>query len=430
MEWFVALTVFIIILLLLIFPGMWIAVTLGVTGLLGLLITGHIDRIHAIGNIGWNTSNDFILTSIPLFVFMGEVILLSGLSANFYKAFAKWTRFIPGSLLHSNILACAMFSAISGSSVATAAGIGSVAIPEMKKYGYRKPMIYGSIASGGTLGILIPPSIVLILYGAMVQESVVKLFSAALVPGIVLTAMFLLYTLTAMLFKKNRVDAVHTSDLTVWQSIKGTFPLILLIVLVLGSLYTGKVTPTEAAALGAFLSILIGWFLGDLNLRKIVQAAFNAAKTSSMLLFIMIGAQIFSFAVVTSGINRALTSWISESGFPPLLLLTIVSLIYIVLGFFMDGPSMMILTIPLLYPVVVNAGFDSVWFGVILVILIELGQITPPMGLNLFMIKSIDKESTMKEVVAGAMPYICLMLALIVILTMFPQIALWLPNLS
>ena len=428
MEWGMSLVVLVVIMFTFLIPGVWIAISLGITGLLGIILAGQMKMIKSISNISWNTTNDFILTAIPLFLFMGEIILASGISTKFYTSIAKWLKPVPGGLLHSNIIASSLFSAISGSSVATAAGIGSAAIPEMKKRGYRKELIYGSIASGGTLGILIPPSIVLILYGSITEESVIRLFSAAVIPGIVLTLLFIMYTLSVTLIKKNRVKDDFSTDITFLESLKGILPLVALMVIILGSLYTGKITPTESAAVGSFLSLVIGRYLGHLNVKKIVQAAKNAIKTTTMIVFIMIGAQIFSFAIVSSGINRELTTWVADMGFSPLGLLLVVCLIYIILGCVMDGPSMMLLTIPLIFPLIVQAGYDPIWFGVVLVILIELGQITPPMGLNLFVIQSIDPESKISEVVKGAIPYVFIMLVMVGILIAFPDLALWLPS--
>ncbi|NEU32128.1 TRAP transporter large permease subunit [bacterium LRH843] len=425
MDWMVFLIGLIVLLFFLMTPGLWIAIALGGSGLIGLIVTGNMKYISTIGNISWNQTNSFILTAIPLFLFMGEIILVSKVSERFYRSIAKWMQKIPGGLLHTNILATGGFSAISGSSVATAAGIGAVAIPEMKKRGYRKSLIYGSIASGGTLGILIPPSIVLILYGAITETSIVKLFAAAIIPGITLMCLFLVYTGSTMLIKSNRVMKEAKDEISFFNSILNVLPLVLLVVLILGSLYTGKVTPTEAAAVGCFLSIIICYFFGELNIKRIYDATKNAVKTTSMLLFIMIGAQIFSFALVSSGVNRNLTTWIADSMFSPLALILIICVIYIILGFFMDGTSMLFLTIPLLFPVVMQAGFDPIWFGVLLVILIEIGQITPPMGLNLFVIKGIDPESTMAEIIKGSFPYCIIMLVMIACLIIFPEIALW-----
>lgn len=430
MDWLLLLILLLSILFALLVPGLWIAIALGATGMIGLMIAGRYNLFDTLAVINWSTGSDFILTAIPLFLFMGEVILVSGLSKRFYASIAKWLKPVPGGLLHSNIISSGLFSAISGSSVATAAAIGSVAIPEMKKYGYKREHIYGSIAAGGTLGILIPPSIVLILYGVIVDESITKLFMAAVLPGILLTMLFLLYTIGIMLRKKNRIVSGEIEEISIMESLKGVLPLFILILIVLGSLYSGKITPTESAGLGVFITIIIGFVFGNLSFKKIFEAAKNSIKTTSMLIFIMIGAQIFSFAVVTLGINREITSWLTSMELSPLLLLMIVCLIYIVLGFFMDGPAMMFLTLPLLFPVIEHAGFDPIWFGIVLVILVELGQITPPMGLNIFVIKSIDSTSKINEIVRGVLPYCIIMLLAVVLLTIFPQIALWLPGVS
>lgn len=427
MSWMLLLALLLIILFSLLGSGLWIAITLGITGVVGILISG--DGLDIIGNIAWDTSNDFILTATPLFLFMGEIILVSGLSKRFYASIVKWLKFIPGGLIHSNILASGMFSAISGSSMATAAAIGSIAIPEMKKFGYQKKHIYGSIASGGTLGILIPPSIVLILYGVMVEESIVDLFQAALIPGILLLSLFLIYTTVVMLKSKNKIPSSDIEELGTWESLKGVVPLVLLIVIVLGSIYSGIITPTESAGMGAFLALIIGLIFGHLNWNKVLQASKNAIKITSMLLFIMIGAEIFSHATVSLGINRDLTSWLANAQLSPIVILVVICFIFIILGFFMDGNSIMFLTIPLLFPVIMEANINPIWFGVIMVILIEIGQITPPLGLNLFVIRSIDTESDITTIVKGAIPYLMIMLLMIIILMMFPNIALWLPSL-
>lgn len=421
MEWNVLLLTLFVIMLGFLAPGLWIAISLGITGIIGLLLSGNARLIPSVSEICWNTTNDFILTAVPLFLLMGEVVLHSGISGKFYRSIAKWLYWLPGALLHSNIIACAIFSALSGSSVATAAGIGSIAIPEMKKHGYDRYMIYGSLAAGGTLGILIPPSISLILYGAMTDQSVVKLFTAAIIPGILLTSLFLVYT-GIRTFRSNFEQSQLGEGLTFTESLKGVLPMLFLIVLTMGSLYAGFATPTEAAGIGAFLSIVFGFYFGKLDMSKLVSALVGAVKTTSMIVFIMIGAQIFSFSMVSSGINRALLTWVNNSGFSALMLLIVIYVIYIILGFFMDGNSIVFLTVPLLYPLIINAGFDPIWFGVVMVVLIELGLITPPLGLNLFVIQGIDKEASVADVVKGSIPYMFIMLLMVTILTMFPKL--------
>jgi C4-dicarboxylate transporter DctM subunit len=421
-QWYILLLLLFLILFLFLIPGCWIAVSLGLTGIIGLLYIGQYRYLSSVSEIGWNTSNNFIMTAVPLFLFMGELILRSGLSKKFYISIGQLLHRIPGNLLHTNIIACAIFSALSGSSIATAAAIGSIAIPQMKEEGYEKKLIYGSLAAGGTLGILIPPSISLILYGAMTEQSVVKLFTAGIIPGIVLTILFLFYTGYRSLKDSNAMLSSKKTEFSFFEIIKNIFPFFTLILMVLGSIYGGYATPTEAAAIGAIFAIFFGFIFGNLSYSKVLESLQEAVKTTSMIMFIMIGAQIFSFSVLSLGINRHLITWVTASFSSPYTLLFVVYIIYIILGCFIDGNSIVFLTVPLLYPLVINAGFDPIWFGIAMVILIELGLITPPLGLNLFIIDGIDKEATLNEIIQGSIPYMIIMLVMLAILTIFPRI--------
>jgi tripartite ATP-independent transporter DctM subunit len=424
-------TIFIILILLtftLILSGSWVASALGVAGVLGLLIGGKGNLIHVLGNIAWNLGNDFTMTALPLFLLMGEIILLSGLSRNFYRGVVKFSRFIPGGLLHSNIIACGIFSAISGSSPATAAGIGSVAIPELKRLKYKMPAVYGSIAAGGTLGILIPPSIALIIYGSLTNTSVVKLFTAAMVPGIILASLYVLLILLSSIFLKLRGHSIQNSSekmesIGFGEACKGFFPMVILIGVVLGGIYTGYATPTEAASFGVVASIIIGKVFGNFTLKKMKPALLRAIKSTSMILFIMLGAQVFSYVLSSTGASRQLVTWLTDLHMSYLLLLIMVYILYIILGCFIDGNSMQFMTIPVLFPVLLEYGVDPIWFGIVLVILIEMGFITPPMGMNLFVVKTIDPSSSLKDICIGAFPYLIVMFLMIAILTVFPGIA-------
>jgi len=432
MEWYMLLILFFFVLFIFLIPGFWIAISLGVTGIIALFFTGHIQFLGSVSEIVWNTSNNFIITAIPLFLFMGELVLRSELSEKFYISIGQLLCKIPGNLLHANIIACAIFAALSGSSVATAAAIGTIAIPQMKKVGYDRKLIYGSLAAGGTLGILIPPSISLILYGALTEQSVVKLFTAGIVPGILLTILFLFYTGFKSLknFKQtnqsfNQKQNLYNGSQLIFsfsKCIKNILPMVLLIILVLGSLYGGYATPTEAAGIGVFFSLIFGFVFGKLNKSRIIEALGEAVKTTSMIIFIMIGAQIFSFSLLSLGINRNLIIWVKNAFSSPYSLLIVIYISYIILGCFIDGNSIVFLTVPLFYPLVINAGFDPIWFGIVMVILIELGLITPPLGLNLFVIEGVDKEARINEVIQGSIPYMLLMLLMLAILTIFPKL--------
>lgn len=410
----------------LIMGGFWIAAALGLTGIAGLYISGNAFVVQVVGNMVWNTANNFTLTAIPLFLFMGEIILCSGLSERFYKGIVKFLRKVPGGLLHSNIVACAIFSAISGSSVATAAGIGSIAIPEMKRLNYKNEYIYGSVASGGTLGILIPPSIPLIIYGSLTTTSTTKLFMAAIVPGLVLMSLYILFLIVNSIIHRKEfanVDNSHAVNVSWKEALLGVLPMVVLVLIILGSIYAGIATATEAAALGTAFAIAIGFIFGDLKVSKIWNAAVTALKTTSMILFIMIGAQFFAYVLTSTGTSRELISWLVGIGLNKWVLFGIVCVIYIILGCFMDGNSMQYLTIPILFPVLMEYGFDPIWFGIVLVVLIEMGQITPPMGMNLFVIRGIDKTSDLTEIIRGVIPYLFIMMLMIIILAFFPNLA-------
>jgi C4-dicarboxylate transporter, DctM subunit len=420
-----------LLLLLLMMGGQWIAFALGAAGLFALMITSGVIGFHPLGTVIWNSVNNFTLTAIPLFVFMGEMVLHGGISQRFYRGMGLIFARLPGGLLQANIVSCAIFAAVTGVSVATAATIGTVAIPELTKRGYDRKMIFGSLAGGGTLGILIPPSIPFIIYGVMAQESITNLFAAGIIPGIVLTLMFMIYITIRVLIKPQLVPKAHDASMPLREKlfiILHTVPVFGLIFLVLGGIYLGIMTPTEAAAVGAFFAIIMSFFYGNLTFSNMKIVLAQTVKTTSMILLIMAGASIFSFALVNSGINRELTNWVVSYGQIQVTFFILVCIIYIVMGCFFDPISMMVLTMPILYPIVLKFGFDPIWYGVIVVVLIELGLITPPVGFNLFVIHGISGKRPMGEVIQGAFPYCFLMFLLIIVLYFFPGLATWLPR--
>lgn len=426
---YLAILVYVVTLLALLAGGVWIAFALGMVGMIGLYVYSGGSPFAIIGFVGWNTINSFVLIAVPLFIFMGEIIFRSGLSMRLYRALWAWLHRLPGGLLQSNILACTIFAAISGSSVATAATIGTVAIPEMKRRGYDLKMIFGSLAAGGTLGILIPPSIAFIIYGAMVQESVADLFIAGVVPGLMLSGIFMAYIALRVAFQPHLAPTVQ--EQVTWRArllaIRDSIPVLALMALVLGGIYTGVATPTEAAALGATGAIIVSLVYRELNLQALRESAMGTVRTTCMLLFIIVGAQIMSFSLVNANIPRQLTGWLASLNISDLMLLILIYLLYTVLGMFIDGLSMMLLTLPIIYPVVLHLGLNPIWFGVVLVILIELGLITPPVGLNLYVIHGISGGRPISEVIIGSLPYTFLMLLGLALLTAFPDLALWLP---
>jgi C4-dicarboxylate transporter, DctM subunit len=431
MDWQAILAISLFILFALLVSGEWIALALGAAGLFALYIQGGVQFLHPIGDVIWNSVNNFTLIAIPMFVFMGEMILLGGVSEKFYRAMRLLFSRLPGGLLQVNIVTSAFFAALTGVSVAAAAAVGTVAIPELKKQGYERRMVLGSVAGGGTLGILIPPSVPLIVYGALVQESIADLFAASVVPGILLTIVFMLY-IGFRAIKDPRIaprlrKEGYTSRQKLVILLEG-LPVLVLIGTVLISIYFGLMTPTEAAAVGAFLSVALGAIYRGLSVRAFVNAVKRTVVTTSMILFIMVGASIFSFALVNGGINRELTEWVVVNyGHVQWVFMIIIAFIYIVLGFFFDPISIMLLTIPIFNPIVIHMGFNPVWFGVMLVILIEMGLVTPPVGFNLFVVASCGNEKV-EEVIRGSFPYVILMCLMLVIIYLFPWLALWLPQ--
>ena len=431
MAWEVAFILNSLVLLILLMGGEWIAFGLGAAGLFALIIHGGTIGFHPLGTVIWNSVNNFTLTAIPLFVFMGEMVLHGGISQKFYRGMGLIFARLPGGLLQANIVSCAIFAAVTGVSVATAATVGTVAIPELTKRGYDRKMIFGSLAGGGTLGILTPPSVPFIIYGVMAQESITDLFAAGIIPGIVLSLIFMVYIAIRVLTKPQLAPRAHEASLSFREKlfiILHTLPVFGLIFLVLGGIYFGIMTPTEAAAVGAFVSIFMSACYGKLNLANIKLVLTQTVRTTSMILLIMAGASIFSFALVNSGINRELTNWVVSKGQIQITFFILVCIIYIVMGCFFDPISMVVLTMPILYPIVLKFGFNPIWYGVILVILIELGLITPPVGFNLFVIHGISGGRPMNEIIRGAFPYVMLILSMVFILYLFPQMATWLPQ--
>lgn len=406
--------------------GVKIAVSLLIAGVAGFFL--HRGNPGFVALVPFGSLNSFILTAIPLFIFMGEILGRSGASAMIYNGASKWLAWAPGGLLHSNIVSCAMFAAISGSSPATAATVGTVAIPIMKERNYDTKLVLGSLAAGGTLGILIPPSITMIIYGMISQTSVGALFAGGVFPGIMLTIMFMIYI--ALRVIKNPKLAPHEKLPTgkeLLQSLVGMWPLFVLAVIVLGGIFGGIMTPTEAAAIGSVAAIIIGLILRRLNWAAFRESVIEAVKTSCMVLFILMGAFVFASFLADTRVPATISTFVASLGWSALPILLAIYLLYIFLGCFIDPGSIMVITIPALLPTLNSFGIDLVWFGVVAVVLSEIGMITPPMGLNLFIIQGISKEG-LDKVVIGSIPYFFIMLVEIAILSAFPAIILWFPS--
>jgi C4-dicarboxylate transporter DctM subunit len=427
MSWGVAGAIYLVVMTLLLASGVWIAIALGTVGVTGLLIINP-SLVAGIESVAWNTIESFVLTAVPLFLFMGALIMNSGVSARFYRGLTPWLARVPGGLAQSNIVACSIFAALCGSSVATAAAIGAIAIPEMRTRGYDMRVTTGTLAAGGTLGILIPPSIPLIIYGSTVGESVGRLFTAGVIPGIILTLSFMAFLGVQVWLHPTLVprDASEVTWAMRLRSLLDLVPIVFLIVLVLGGIYVGVMTPTEAAGVGAAGAVAVAALYRGLTWAVLRRSLLETVRANAMILFIVIGAQIMSFALVSAGIPRGVVAVISGLSASHWVVFTFIVAMYLVLGCLVDALSLMLLTLPVIFPIIQAQGFDPIWFGVVLVLLLETGLITPPVGINLFVIQGMSGEP-LGRVSVGALPYVVLMLLCILLLAFFPGLALWLP---
>ncbi|GGC58927.1 hypothetical protein GCM10011504_41430 [Siccirubricoccus deserti] len=419
----IAACVFLVLLL----AGFWIPFAVAVGALLLLWDHGGWNAFRAIGLVSWGSLNSFTLTAIPLFLLMAEILLRSGVGARAYRGLGRVTGRLPGGLLQTNIAGCALFAAINGSSVATAATIGTVALPEMRARGYDQRMAAGSLAAGGTLGILIPPSIAMIVYATFTETSVSKLFAAGILPGLAMTGMFMAFIAWRALRNPATAPRAVPDGRGLGAMAGDLLPFVLLIGLVLGSIYGGVATPTEAAAVGVLGGVALAALFGRCDAEVLGASLAATVRTTASVLFIVLAAALLSYSLGVTGIGRAVAEWIVGLGLPRLGFLLAVAVLYIILGCFIDSLAMIVITVPLLHPVLLAYGIDPVWFGVLLVVLIEMGQITPPFGINLFVIQGIG-GGRFEDVAAGTVPYVALMGVLIALLLAFPGMALWLPG--
>jgi len=416
-------------LIILLLLGQHIALALLFSAFLGyyFLLGGPLPG--TIGVTTFNLTYNFVLTAIPLFIFMGEIILRTGFSARLYRGLSRWFQLLPGGLLHSNIGACGLFSAVSGSSVATAAAIGTVALPELEKRQYDRKLSAGSLAAGGVLGPLIPPSIAFIIYGVITETSIVRLFMAGVFPGLLLAVMFMGYIGLRVVFNRSLVPKEETES---WGNrLVGSveiLPIAFLMVVVLGGIYAGVMTPTEAAAVGAFGALLMAAGFRMLNRHVLWEALKESTRSTAFIMFIIVGAMLLGVVLANLRIPGALAKMVLDAPLTPLMVMLAIYAIYFVMGIFFDGISMMIITLPVIFPVVVAVGYDAVWFGVAFVIIMEVGLLTPPVGLNLYVIHGISKHRPFSEVAIGSAPFFMVMLVALAIVHAFPQLSLWLPS--
>ncbi len=408
--------------------GLWVAVALTLTALAALL-TKPLPLDQVLANAYWSASISWDLTALPMFIWMGEILFRSRLSDDMFAGLAPLTRRLPGRLLHVNVVGCAIFAAVSGSSAATTATIGKISLPELARRGYDDRLAIGSLAGSGTLGLLIPPSIILIVYGAAVEESIARLFVAGVLPGVVLAGLFMGYVGVWALLHPGRMPAREPPLDRAARRAAGLrlLPVVLLIAGVIGSIYGGVASPTEAAVIGVVLALVLAAAQASLSWATFREGLMAATRTSAMIAFILAGAALLTTAMGFTGLPRALAAWIGTLGLGPMPLLAALTVFFMVMGCFLDGISMVVLTTAVIIPLVEQAGFDLVWFGVYLVIVVEMSQITPPVGFNLFVIQSLTGRNIF-SVARAALPFFLLLALMVVILAAFPGLALWLPR--
>ena len=420
---------FISLLLFLLGSGIWVALSMIAVSAIGMLLFTTRPVGDAMATTIWGTSSSWTLTALPLFVWMGEILFRTKLSENLFKGLSPWLSKLPGGLVHVNVVGCALFAAISGSSAATVATVGKMSIPELRKRKYPEKLLLGTLAGSGTLGLLIPPSIILIIYGVTIEDSIAKLFMAGILPGIMLAVMFMLYVIFwSILNKKLMPKSTKNFSFAekVWGS-KQLLPVIFLITGVIGSIYTGIATATEAASLGVIGALILSFFQGTLSKETFNLSLLGATKTSCMIAFIIAGSTFLSLAMGFTGLPRNLAIWIDGMNLSPYTLLFVLTIFYIILGMFLDGISAVVLTMAIIEPMIRQAGFDMIWFGIYLVIVVEMAQITPPVGFNLFVLQSMANKD-MAFIAKSAFPLFLLMILAVIIVIIFPEIALWLPN--
>lgn len=385
--------------------------------------------IKGLGNLVWSTSNNATLIAIPFFVLLGETLVRSGVATRTYAALDRWVSWLPGGLVHANVATSTMFSAISGSSVATAATVATVAMPQAEKLGYDPKLFSGAIAAGGTLGIMIPPSINLIVYGFLTQSSIPQLFLAGLIPGLLLAVGFMVVTALICAIRPELGGQRRLFPFAeMLRALVNLVPIILLFGVIIGTIFKGWATPTEAAAVGVAGALVIAAFFGGVNMEMISESIVGTIKITSMIMLVVIGASFLNFTLASAGLGAELKAMLDSLGLSPLMTIVVVVCIYIVLGFFIETLSLMVITIPIIVPLVLEQGYDVVWFGILMIVLIEMALISPPVGLNLYVVQGARKSGKMSEVMLGVIPFVVAMLAMVVLLIAFPQIALFLPS--
>ena len=420
---------FISVLLFFLGSGIWVALSMIGVSAIGMMLFTSRPVGDAMATTIWGTSSSWTLTALPLFVWMGEILFRTKLSENLFKGLSPWMQRLPGGLIHVNVVGCALFAAISGSSAATVATVGKMSIPELRKRNYPEKILLGSLAGSGTLGLLIPPSIILIIYGVAVQESIAKLFIAGIIPGIMIALIFMSYVIIWSIINKKEMPKIleEYSFMEKVKRSKQLLPVILLILAVIGSIYTGIATATEAASLGVVGALILSFFQKSLTLETFKSSLLGATKTSCMIAFILAGSTFLSLAMGFTGLPKNLALWIQNMELSPYVLIFVLMIFYIILGMFLDGISAVVLTMAIIEPMIRQAGFDMIWFGIFLVIVVEMAQITPPVGFNLFVLQGMANKD-MGYIAKSAFPLFLLMVLAVILVVLFPEIALWMPE--
>lgn len=421
--------ILIIVLLTLLGSGIWVAFSLLGVGLIGMALCSSAPIGKVMATTIWGASNSWALAALPLFIWMGEILFRSKLSEQLFRGLAPWLGWLPGGLLHANIIGCGLFAAVSGSSAATAATVGKMALPELCRRGYAERMVLGTLAGSGTLGLLIPPSIILIVYGVAVEESIARLFVAGIIPGLVVIGLFMGYVASWSLLHSDTLPQSE-KQATLREMLAGLgelVPVLFLITGIVGSIYLGLASPTDAAAVGVILALALSWSSGSLSWSNFRDSLISATRTSCMIAFILAGAAFLSVAMGFAGIPRALAIWIGSFDLSPYALIAALTFFFMILGCFLDGISVVVLTTAVIIPMVENAGIDLIWFGIYLVLVVEMSQITPPVGFNLFVLQGLSQRNIL-YIARAALPFFVLLLLAVFLLVLLPSLATWLPS--
>jgi len=429
MELWILSAVLIAALAALLVAGVWIALTLLGVGWVAMVLFTQSPAGGLMATTVWGSSTSWALTALPLFIWMGEILFRTRISEDMFRGLAPWMAPLPGRLMHCNVAGCGIFAAISGSSAATAATIGRITIPELLKRGYDETMTVGSLAGAGTLGLLIPPSIIMIVYGVAADVSIARLFVAGVLPGIMLMLMFSGYIVAWALFNPGKTPP-RDQFTTLGEKLHAArhlIPAVLLIGAVIGSIYTGVATPTEAAVIGVIGALVLAAASGSLSWRTFEASVMGATKTSCMIAFILAGAAFLTVAMAFTGVPRIMAQWIGEQGFAAWQLIAVLTVLYIILGCFIDGISMVVLTSSVILPSVKAAGIDLLWFGIFVVLVVEMAQITPPVGFNLFVLQGLTGKN-MFQIARAALPFFVLMVVAVAVIWIFPELVSYLPG--